>query len=308
MKDTLTTFFQRLAIAFGLSLALSVAASAAAVPSPLVSADWLAGELDRPDLVVLDMRSAEAFAAGHIPGAIHSAYPGAWRTERDGVPWVLPAVPDLEAYLSGLGVGDETTVVLVPEGKNSTEFGAASWPYWVLKYLGHDAVAILDGGWTAWRTDAARPVDTQATKPQPITFTATLRPDILVSTSQVASKLGTGVALVDARPPAEYRGESKSGFAVRAGRIPGAVNIPTATLFDAGRLKATKELAAIVSPILPDLDRETVTYCNTGHWGSIDWFVLHELLGYSNVELYEESTAGWTRDASLPVETGPVAQ
>jgi thiosulfate/3-mercaptopyruvate sulfurtransferase len=314
MQATLSGFLPRLAIAFGLFLALSAsppvtALAAAEAPPPLVSADWLAGERDRPDLVVLDMRGAEAFATAHIPGAVHSAYPGAWRTERDGVPWVLPAIPDLEAYLSSLGVGDDTTVVLVPEGKDSTEFGVASWPYWVLKYLGHDAVAILDGGWKAWRADAARPVENRAAEPQPATFTANPQPDILVSTKEVASKLGIA-ALVDARPRSQYSGESKSGFTVRAGRIPGAVNIPTATVFDAdaGRLKSKEKLAAIVSPLLPDPDRETITYCNTGHWGSIDWFVLHELLGFSNVALYEESMAGWTRDASLPVETGPVVQ
>lgn len=306
----LSIFFPKLAIAFGFFLALPVTVSAAAdVPPPLVSAEWLAGELHRPDLVVLDMRGAEGFAAGHVPGAVHSAYPGAWRTERDGVPWVLPPIPDLEAYLSGLGIGGDATVVLVPEGKDSTEFGVASWPYWVLKYLGHDAVAILDGGWKAWRADAARRVEMQVAEPQPVAFTANLQPDILISTRELAGRLGA-VALVDARPPGEHRGESKSGFAARAGRIPGAVNIPTASLFDAdaGRLKAKEELTAIVSPLLPDADRETITYCNTGHWGSVDWFVLHELLGFSNVALYEESTAGWTRDANLPVEIGPVAQ
>ena len=66
--------------------------------------------------------------------------------------------------------------------------------------------------------------------------------------------------------------------------------------------------AAVVSPILANKDGETIVYCNTGHWGSLDWFVFRELLGYSDVRLYEESTAGWTRDARLPIETGPVAQ
>jgi thiosulfate/3-mercaptopyruvate sulfurtransferase len=300
-------------LAAGLCLAVTVsllAPARAEVPAPLVSADWLAGELGRPGLVVLDTRSAEAFESAHVPGAVHSAYPGAWRTERDAIPWVLPAIPDLETYLSGLGVGNDTTVVLVPEGKDSTEFGRVSWPYWVLKYLGHDDVAILDGGWKAWQADASRPVENGLSEPRPASFTANLRPEILVFTQEVAGKLGTETALVDARPPGEHLGESKSGFAVRAGRIPGAINIPTATLFDAdaGRLKSKEELAAIVSPILPDRDREIITYCNTGHWGSIDWFVFREILGYSTVRLYEESTAGWTRDASLPVETGPVVQ
>jgi len=302
-----------LVVSLCLTVTVSVALAAPAraeLPEPLVSASWLAGELERPDLVILDMRSAEAFDVAHVPGSIHSAYPDAWRTERNGVPWVLPAIADLEAYLSSLGVGNDTTVVLVPEGKDSTEFGVVSWPYWVLKYLGHDSVAILDGGWKAWQSDTSRPVEDGPSTPRPAKFTADLRPGILISTAEVAAKLGGPAALVDARPPSQYLGETKSGLAVRAGRIPGAINIPTASLFDAdaGRLKSRQDLAAIASAALPDRDQEIITYCNTGHWGSIDWFVLHELLGYSDVKLYEESMAGWTRDPNLPVETGPVTQ
>lgn len=315
MTRLIAVRLSKLVIAVSLALtaagAISLATAARAeVPSPLVSAEWLAGQLDRDDLVVIDVRETEAFEAGHVPGSIHTVYPGAWRTERDGIPWVLPDVPDLEAFLSSIGVGNDKTVVLVPAGRDATELGRATWPYWVLKYLGHDAVAVLDGGWKAWQADAARPVDDGPSQPQPAGFTADLRPDILISTAEVANRLGGPALIVDARPPNQYLGETKSGLAVRAGRIPGALNVPTASLFDAdaGRLKPRDGLAAIVSPILADKDREIVVYCNTGHWSSTDWFVFRELLGYSNVRLYEESTAGWTRDASLPVETGPEAQ
>lgn len=282
----------------------------AEVPSPLVSAEWLAGQLDRDDLVVIDVRETKAFEFAHVPGSIHTAYPGAWRTERDGIPWMLPGVADLEVYLSTIGVGNDKTVVLVPEGKDATELGRATWPYWVLKYLGHDAVAILDGGWKAWQSDPARSVEDGPSQPEPTEFVADPQPAILISTAEVARGLGGPAAIVDARPPSQYLGDTKSGLAVRAGRIPGALNIPTASLFDAdaGRLKPRDALAAVVSPILANKDGETIVYCNTGHWGSLDWFVFRELLGYSDVRLYEESTAGWTRDARLPIETGPVAQ
>lgn len=315
MKRTVPAFFHRLALVFCLFLGAVASppratAAGALAPSPLVSVDWLAGHLGRSDLVVIDMRGAASFNASHIPGAINSVYPGAWRTERDGVPWVLPQVAALESYLSNLGVGNDKTVVFVPEGKDATELGDATWPYWVLKYLGHNAVSILDGGWNAWKADPARAVENGPSRPKPAEFSAAVDPSILISTREVASKLGSRAALIDARPPSQYLGETKSGLAVRAGRIPGAVNIPSASLFDAdaGRLKSRDALAAIAAPILPDPDQEIITYCNTGHWSSIDWFALHEVLGYSRVELYEESMAGWTRDASLPVETGPAAR
>lgn len=92
----------------------------------------------------------------------------------------------------------------------------------------------------------------------------------------------------------------------RAGRIPGAINLPFSKLYDdAGhRVKPVSTLAFLISPQLRSGDAKIITYCNTGHWSSIDWFVLHELLGYTNTRLYDGSVAVWTNDPNRPVETG----
>lgn len=299
-------------LAAAAAVAMAVAGPAVAVAgpavTPLVSVDWLADNLGGDGLTIIDLRSgsqgAAAYAAAHVPGAIRVDYPGAWRVDRDGVPGLLPETAALEAHLSALGVGADSSVVLVPAGTGSTELGGATWVYFVLKYLGHDAVAILDGGAAAWAV-AALPVEAGAgATPQPARFTADVRPDILATIDVVVANLGTGTAIVDARPPNQFTGEAKSGLVTRAGHIPGAVNIDNATFYDAAsnRLKPRDELAALVPPAVATADR-VIVYCNTGHWSSINWFVMHELLGLDQVDLYEGSMAEWSR-SDHPVVTG----
>ncbi len=223
----------------GFGLAPAVALAGPAV-TPLVSTAWLADNLSSDGLVMLDIRAASDFAAGHIPGAEQTDYPGAWRTTQGDIPWVLPDIADLEALLSGLGIGNDTTVVIVPAGTDATELGGATWIYWVLKYLGHDGVAILDGGFSSW-TDEGRPTDTGAgTPPVAADFTANPRPELIASTDYVAARLYDDVVLVDARSPIQYAGTTQSTLVTRPGHIPGAVNLDNATLFDAAahRLKS----------------------------------------------------------------------
>jgi thiosulfate/3-mercaptopyruvate sulfurtransferase len=274
--------------------------------TPLVSTDWLEANLGAAGLVILDIRTAEDFAADHIPGSQQTDYPGAWRTTRDEVPWVLPEIADLEAYLSSIGIGDAVSVVVVPAGSGSTEIGGATWIYWVLKYLGHDAVSILDGGWNAWQGEASATETGPATAPEPQHFVAVPRPEILADTDYVAERLGTDTVIVDARAPSQYAGTTMSSLVTRAGHIPGAISLDNALFYDAAanRLKPLGQLEAQLPPQLADRAAAVISYCNTGHWGSIDWFVLHELLGFQDVRLYEGSMAAWSRRTDLPLIIG----
>lgn len=288
--------------------ALGLPSSAAAGPAvtPLVSTDWLQSHLGDEGLAVIDYRAAGAFAEAHIPGSLQTNYPGAWRATRDDVPWSIPETADLESFLSGLGIEGETSVVVVPAGTGATELGGATWIYWVLKYLGHDAVAVLDGGFAAWTAEGRETVSGDAPPPTQVAFVADLRPGILATTDYVAERLGGDTVIVDARPPSQYTGESQSGLVTRAGHIPGAISLDNALLFDAGRgrLKPVDALEALLPDVLADRSAEVIAYCNTGHWSSINWFVLHEVLGFENTRLYEGSMAAWTR-TDLPVVTGP---
>jgi thiosulfate/3-mercaptopyruvate sulfurtransferase len=298
--------FRSLAPALAVAMVLAGPAVAGPAVTPLVSTDWLEANLGAEDLVILDIRSESEFEGAHVPGAFHTAYPGTWNTERDGIPSRLPLTSDLEAKLSAMGIDSNVSVVLVPAGTGSTEIGGATWIYWVLKYLGHDAVAILNGGWAAWDWEG-RETQTGAVEPAAAReFVASPRPELLAETDYVVAHLDSDTVIVDARPAPHYTGAIQSGLVTRAGHIPGAISLDNALFYDElfNQFKELAELEGQLPPELADRSIAIISYCVAGHWGSINWFVFHELLGFTDVRLYEGSMAAWSRREDLPVVLG----
>ena len=299
---------RRLGAAMLFSAAL--AASAAGVHAePLVSVQWLNAHRADPDVVVLDIRSAidgggaQAFATAHIPGSVHSDYDKAgWRVTRNNVPFMVPTTAELEKLIGDLGIDENSHVIVVPAGVNVLDFGSAARAYWTLKYVGLKNVSILDGGVAAWR-QADLPTESGTKAPSPKIFTATVDKSILAEASDVEAIEGKGGAtLIDARPASFFSGKEKAPASQAYGHIPGALNIDSARFYDptTNRLKSKAELTAIVIA-LPD--GPAVSYCNTGHWASTDWFVLHELLGRKETRLYAGSMVEWSSNANRPIES-----
>jgi len=288
----------------------ALAASAAGVHAePLVSVQWLNDHRADSNLVVLDIRSAidgggaQAYAAAHIPGSVHSDYDKAgWRVTRNNVPFMVPTTPELEKLIGDLDIDEDSHVVVVPAGVNVLDFGSAARTYWTLKYAGVKDVSILDGGVAAWR-QAGLPTESGTKAAVPKIFTASVDKSILALASDVESIEGKGGAtLIDARPASFFTGKEKAPASQAYGHIPGAVNIDSGRFYDqtTNRLKSKAELAAIISAVP---EGPTVSYCNTGHWAATDWFVLHELLGHKEARLYAGSMVEWTTNASRPIES-----
>jgi thiosulfate/3-mercaptopyruvate sulfurtransferase len=285
--------------------------SAAAVGpdvTPLVSPEWLAENVAADDLVILDIRPSDDFEQGHVSGALQTDYPGQWSVERDGVPSRLPEVYALEAYLTELGIDNETAVIIFPAGTGINDLTAATWIYWIFKYLGHDRVAILDGGWEDWLFDYGLPAEEGPTAPTPAgQFEASPRAEILADTDYVAERLGGGAILIDARPEQQYTGDVMlAGLITRAGHVPGAINVPNDVFYDRSNVRfAEREIREDqIPPQLADRTAALIVYCSIGQASSMSWFVFHELLGYEDVRLYEASMAAWSRREDLPLVTG----
>ena len=298
-------------VAAGLSALVSLGATftaSAAEPQPLVSVSWLKQHLDDKNLLVLDIRSAidgggaKAYEEAHIPGAIHSDYDKAgWRVTRNDVPFMLPTVAELEKLIGDLGIDETTRVVVVPAGVNFTDFGSAARTYWTLKVVGVTNVSILDGGVAAWKA-AGLPLETGVKKPSPTIFTATLNEKLLSRLEDVTtSETVKNATLIDARPASFFNGKEKAPNAQAYGHIPGAVNLDSASFYDAAtnKLKPRADLAALAAQL--PTQGPLIAYCNTGHWAATDWFVLHELLGRKDVSLYDGSMVEWTAKATRPI-------
>ena len=299
------SFFNRqaraAALAAVLTLGATFTASAAPAEQPLVNVEWLKAHLSDKNVVVLDIRSAidgggaQAYAAAHIPGSVHSDY------DKD-VPFMLPTVAELEKLIGDIGIDEDKHVVVVPDGNSYTDFGSAARTYWTLKVVGLKNVSILDGGVAAWRA-AGLPVESGEKKPSATIFAATLDKSLIARGSDVeALESKGGATLIDARPASFFLGKEKAPNAAAYGHIPGALNLDSASYYDekSNRLKPKAELIALSAHVPAG---PAVSYCNTGHWAATDWFVLHELLGREDVRLYDGSMVEWTANPNRPVES-----
>jgi thiosulfate/3-mercaptopyruvate sulfurtransferase len=277
---------------------------------PLISVEGLRARLDEADLAILDIRSAidgseaDAYAKGHIPRALASDYDkSGWRATRNGLPYMLPSVAQLEKLIGELGIDEDSKVVVVPAGVSATDFGAATRVYWTLKVAGVNEVSILDGGLAAW-TAAKYPLETGTVTSSPRIFTATINRSLIAELSDVEKIVETGDGtLLDARPPEYFKGKLKAEAVGAYGHIPNSINIDSAEFYDpaTNRLRPRDQLAAIASRISPS--RPVITYCNSGHWSSTDWFVLSELLGRKDVKLYYGSMIEWSAAPQRPVSS-----
>lgn len=212
---------------------------------------------------------------------------------------MLAPVVDVEAALGHLGVNQESPVVIYDD------FGgvAATRLFWVLDYLGHRNVSLLQGGLRSWQL-ADRPMSRDIPKTSTVLYKSVPRPDRVADRAWVQEHLGDpAVVLLDARSPQEFNGTIPGRQVERAGRIPSAVNVDwmlNLTSTKPRQFKSEAELARLYQSVGATPDKEITVYCRTGARASHDYFVLR-LLGYPRVRLYDGSFVEWSQDASLPV-------
>ncbi len=275
-------------------------------PELLASVDWLAEQVGRPDVRILDVRwrpdgtGRATWQTGHIPGAVHLD----WATElceRDeSTDVLLLAGPGKIATSFGrAGVGDGSSVVIYDDALSLY----ASRVWWSLRAYGFDSARVLDGGFPAWTEDGdSRPISNAEATPQSASFTPRAQPSLRLTTPDVRSLLGApDVLLLDARAPAEFRGQE--GNARRLGHIPGATNVPIAamTLPGSQRLRDGATLRDILLRTNVSRGRRVICYDSSGVAAAKLAFVL-TLLGFDDVAVYDGGWAEWGDRLDLPVD------
>lgn len=276
----------------------------------LISVAELAQNLDQPDWCVVDCRhdlvnpgfGRTVYAEAHIPGAVFLSLDDELsgpKTGRNGR-HPLPDPAALATRLGELGIDRRTQVVAYDDAGGM--YAARLW--WMFRWLGHDAVAVLDGGYRAW-CDAGQPVNPTLRERSPTTFSFSARAGNAADVVEVLEKLAThAICLIDARSPDRFRGENESLDPV-AGHIPGARNrFFRDNLDEDGRFRPVDELRAAFSAIIGKMPPTAVVHqCGSGVTACHNLLAM-EHAGLVGSRLYPGSWSEWCADPSRPVATG----
>lgn len=277
----------------------------------LVSTETLASHLADPAWIVFDTRhdladtekGRRAWKAAHIPGAYFMHMDEDLSGVKTGTNGrhPLPAIEEFALRMNRCGVAPGRQVVIYDD--NGGSFAVRLW--WLLRWLGHDRVAVLDGGFAAWRREN-RPVDAAVPAPRAGKFVPAPIPGATVDMDIVAALRETPAArIIDARAPARFAGEQETIDPV-AGHIPGAVNrFWQKNLGPDGRFLAPQELHAQFVELLGGTTPVLAVHtCGSGVTACHNLFAM-ELAGLSGSRLYPGSWSEWCADSSNPVATGP---
>lgn len=288
-------------------------------PEALVSTAALARMLGRPEVRVYDCTTylepsepgsdqpyrvvpgRRTFEAGHIPGAAFLDLQGDLSDNATTLRFMMPPAEQLAAAFGRQGIGNDTRVVLYSIG--TMQWATRVW--WMLRALGFDRAAVLDGGLDQWKAEGGA-LETGPGQGYPAaTLTAKPRAGLFVGKEAVLAAQGKAdTVVVNALGPQFHKGLEPSRYG-RPGRIPASVNVPAATLYGPGAKTLTslddakaKLAAQGVTP-----DKSVICYCGGGISATVDLFVMHQL-GFDRLSLYDASMGEWAKDATLPIETG----
>ena len=213
----------------------------------------------------------------------------------------------LENRFEQLGLAFERPIVIVHEGSNNSNFGAAARVYWTLKSSGFSDLSILNGGKRLWEKEGF-PLQTDSSIPTPTELEIAFSIQWMKTTQEIGGIAddGGGARLVDARTPQFYEGARKHDAAARPGTIPGAVNYVHSSFFDGDSplIKRTVNASLLKKELGIEEGADVVSFCNTGHWAATNWFAFSEIAGIENVKLYPGSMVEYSQ-ADLPMTNTP---
>ncbi len=287
-------------------------------PNALISAEALAALLGSADLRCYDcttylepadpgadvpfrvVSGREAFRAAHIPGADFLELQDELSAGDTRVLFMMPPAVQLARAFGRHGLGDGSRVVLYSIG--SMMWATRVW--WMLRSIGFDRAAVLDGGFDLWQAEG-RPIERGEPKGYPAaTFTPRPRAGSFVDKAVVRAAIGDPCTVtVNSLTPQSFGGRGPSPYR-RAGRVPRSVNVPSSDMIDpeTKRFVSPTEALARFAEAGVTPDRRVVAYCGAAISATIDLFMLHQL-GFDDLALYDGSLLEWAEDPSLPIET-----
>lgn len=268
--------------------------------SYLIDTETLAQNLGREDLIIIDVRGKAAYSS-HIPGAVHST----WHeySDPDAVAKGLldPNLSRIEQKLQALGINDASDIVIYSNPFDN--WGDEGRMFWMLQYLGHEKIRILDGGWVKWVAEH-RPYEHDTVRRKPGTFKIAVQSDVITTKDElktIVKRPSADTVILDARSVEEYAGKEIDGIP-RAGHIPSSINLPwNAFLNSDATVKDHEAIKKILEEHGIQEHQQMITYCLGGVRSAWLYFILR-LVGCEQVRNYPGSWWEWSRDFAAPAE------
>jgi thiosulfate/3-mercaptopyruvate sulfurtransferase len=269
-------------------------------------------KLGNGEAILVDVRDAEDYAKGHIPGAVNipEMFTTLSMTTLEG----LQELQDIFVPLfRNAGIRNDQTVIVYEESLN-TRYGGSCRGYFQLSLLGHKDVGIIGGGFAQWKHDGL-PVTTEAATTTASDFEASIQKDMLATMDEVATALDNPrVKLLDNRDEDEWLGYSSSPYGIdyapRKGRIPGACWVEWYRFMDPDQeiqhFKSPNEIRAICAQVGLYADDDIIIYCFKGARASNTYIAL-QMAGFRNIRNYYGSWNEWSRNPQLPIHDGVLA-
>jgi thiosulfate/3-mercaptopyruvate sulfurtransferase len=277
----------------------------------LVGTDWLAENLDVPNVRVIDVSyflpganrdPRQEFAAKHIPGAVFFDIDDISDKSND-LPHMLPDAGTFSEKVSALGIGNDDKVIAYDASGGGM---AAARGWWMFRVFGHKDVSVLNGGLPKWQAEG-RPTTGEAPSPAPATYTAAKNEALVRDIDQVLANVDSRTEqVVDARSKDRFDGtapEPREG--ARAGHIPGSFNLPFVQFLDNDRnfiMRDADELTEAISTAGLDLGRPVTASCGSGVTAAMLAFGFY-LIGKEDVAVYDGSWSEWGMRSDTPIDT-----
>ncbi len=272
----------------------------------LVSAEWLAKNMDNPHVVIVDVRAPKAYESGHIPHAVNVPKGLNFQKSYIGnIKHILDTPEKITKIFREAGISNDSIVIFYSFSSSPKGYAYATREFWTAWMYGLRNTAILHGGIGAWVADH-KPLSKTIVTPKKGNFTiADMSLNSIAAWPDIYYALATKkVQLIDAREPAHYNGTDHDKRLLKRGHVPGAVEIAYYSFVkkdgDYYELLNSNKVKKLVNSKHVSLSAPIIDYCNTGHLATGDWFAIKFLAGARNIRMYDASMYEYTR-MPLPI-------